>query len=145
MSETDGIRNLLGRYCELMDAGDYDGVGQLFADGALADEHGTQFARGATAVAESYARTNKRHGDSPRTKHLVTNTVIELDTDGQGATARSSYLVLQATDALPLQPIITGRYRDRFTCDDGGEWRFTERRFFVDLVGDLREHLTIEL
>jgi SnoaL-like domain len=145
MSDTDGIRNLLGRYCELMDAGDYGGVGELFADGALADEHGNEFARGATAVAASYARTNKAHGDTPRTKHLVTNTVIELDKDGDGATARSSYLVLQATDALPLQPIITGRYRDRFARDDTGGWRFAERRFFVDLVGDLREHLTIEL
>jgi len=145
MSDTDGIRNLLGRYCELMDAGDYAGVGELFADGALADEHGNEFARGATAVAESYARTNKPHGGTPRTKHLVTNTVIEIDTDGKGATARSSYLVLQATDALPLQPIITGRYRDRFARDDAGAWRFAERRFYVDLVGDLREHLTIEL
>jgi hypothetical protein len=145
MSDTDGIRNLLGRYCELMDAGDYDGVGGLFADGALADEHGNEFARGAAAVSESYRTTNKAHGGSPRTKHLVTNTVIELDDDGQAATARSSYLVLQATDALPLQPIITGRYRDRFARDDGGEWRFSERRFFVDLLGDLREHLTIEL
>jgi len=53
--------------------------------------------------------------------------------------------VLQATDALPLQPIITGRYRDRFARDDVGGWRFAERRFFVDLVGDLREHLTIDL
>ena len=145
MSDTDGIRNLLGRYCELMDAGDYAGVGELFADGALADEHGNEFARGATAVAESYARTNKPHGGTPRTKHLVTNTVIEIDTDDKGATARSSYLVLQATDALPLQPIITGRYRDRFARDDAGAWRFAERRFYVDLVGDLREHLTIEL
>jgi hypothetical protein len=145
MSDTDGIRNLLGRYCELIDAGDYEGVGELFADGALADEHGNEFARGATAVAESYARTNKPHGGTPRTKHLVTNTVIEIDADDKGATARSSYLVLQATDALPLQPIITGRYRDRFARDDAGEWRFAERRFYVDLVGDLREHLTIEL
>jgi ketosteroid isomerase-like protein len=144
MSDTDAIRNLLGQYCELIDAGDYDGVGHLFSDGALADEHGNEFARGATAVSESYRQTNKRHGDSPRTKHLVTNTVIELDEDGDGATARSSYLVLQATDALALQPIITGRYRDRFTRT-GGHWRFAERRFFVDLVGDLREHLTIEL
>ena len=145
MSDTDGIRNLLGRYCELMDAGDYDGVGELFADGALADEQGNEFARGATAVGDSYRQTNKAHGATPRTKHLVTNTVIELDGDGQGATARSSYLVLQATDALPLQPIITGRYRDRFARDEAGKWHFAERRFFVDLLGDLREHLTIEL
>src|SRR5690606_8901357 len=34
----DEIRNLLGRYTELVDAGDWDRLGALFADGALATE-----------------------------------------------------------------------------------------------------------
>jgi 3-phenylpropionate/cinnamic acid dioxygenase small subunit len=145
MSDTDGIRNLLGRYCELIDAGDFDAVGELFADGVLADENGNELARGAAAVADMYRRVDKLYDDSPRTKHLVTNTVIDLDSDGGGATARSSYLALQATDGFALQPIITGSYRDRFVRDESGEWRFAERRFSVDLVGDLSAHLNIEL
>jgi len=145
MTDGDAIRNLLGRYCELIDVGDFDGVGELFADGVLADEHGNELARGAAGVADMYRRVDKLHDGSPRTKHLVTNTVIEFDDDGNGATARSSYLALQATDGFPLQPIITGGYRDRFVHDEGGEWHFSERRFSVDLVGDLKAHLNIDL
>jgi 3-phenylpropionate/cinnamic acid dioxygenase small subunit len=144
MTDEDAIRNLLGRYCELIDGGDFDGVGALFADGALADEHGNELARGPAAVAAFYTAGTKLHDGSPRTKHLVTNTVIDIDEDGRGATARSSYLVLQATAVTPLHPMITGGYRDRFERAGRG-WRFAERRFSVDLVGDLSQHLNYEL
>ena len=148
MHDADIVRNLLGRYCELIDAGDFDGVGTLFADGALAADDGAELARGADAVAAFYRRGTRLHDGSPRTKHLVTNTVFESDPEGAPEVwVRSSYLVLQAVDGAPLQPIITGRYRDRFArSEDGaGEWHFAERRFTVDLLGDLSRHLTFEM
>ena len=40
----------------------------------------------------------------------------------------------------PLQPIITGRYHDRFESVDG-TWRFSERAYLMDLTGDLSSHL----
>ena len=43
-----------------------------------------------------------------------------------------------------MQPIISGRYHDTMKRIDG-RWRFTERRFLVDLVGDLSRHLRFEL
>ncbi len=141
LSDGDRIRNLLGSYCELVDAGDHAGVGGLFGeDGVLAAEDGTVIARGREAIADFYARTTKRHDGFPRTKHLVASTVLEPGDDG-AVTARSSFLVLQATDGLPLQPIITGRYVDRFEPDDAGGWRWAERRFTADLVGHLGHHL----
>ena len=77
LSDGDRIRNLLGAYCELVDAGDHVGVGALFGDdGVLAADDGTVIARGQAAIADFYARTTKRHDGSPRTKHLVTNTVL---------------------------------------------------------------------
>ena len=48
--------------------------------------------------------------------------------------------MLQATDGLPLQAIITGRYHDTFHRVDG-EWCFDTREMFVDLTGDLTHHL----
>ena len=140
MTAGDEIRNLLGLYCDRIDAGDFTGVGALFAHGALATDTGEELARGADAVAAFYAAGTKLHDELPRTKHLVTNTVLDIDEEGGHAEARSSYLVLQQVGDLPLQPIITGRYLDSFECADG-RWRFAERRFFVDLVGDLRQHL----
>jgi len=145
MSDADAIRNLLGLYCELIDEGDFDGVGRLFAEGALADEHGHELARGAGAVAAFYRQVDKLYDGSPRTKHLVVNTIVEVDDDGASATARSSYVALQQTDALPLQAIIAGRYRDRFERDGAGGWRFAERRFSADLLGDLSHHLNIDV
>jgi len=141
LSDGDRIRNLLGAYCELVDAGDHVGVGALFGDdGVLAADDGTVIARGGDAIADFYARTTKRHDGSPRTKHLVANTVLEPGDDGS-VVARSSFLVLQATKALPLQPIIAGRYVDRFVPAVDGGWRWAERRFAADLVGHLSDHL----
>ena len=140
LSDGDHIRTLLGAYCERIDRADYEGVGALFGlDGALATEDGVELARGAAAIAAFYGGMVKLHAGEQRTKHVVANTVLEDDADG--VVARSSYVVLQATDDLPLQPIIAGRYVDRFTRDGEGTWRWIERRFSTDLVGHLSEHL----
>ncbi|MDY0072339.1 MAG: nuclear transport factor 2 family protein [Thauera sp.] len=76
-----------------------------------------------------------------RTRHLITNPIIELDADGTRASCRSCYTVLQATEQLPLQVIVSGRYHDQFALIDG-EWCFTERDYRqMDLVGELSAHL----
>jgi hypothetical protein len=50
--------------------------------------------------------------------------------------------VLQQTDELPLQTIVTGRYQDRFERVDG-RWRFAYRDLtLIDMVGDVSRHLT---
>lgn len=146
LSDGDRIRNLLGQYCERIDRGDFAGVGALFENGRLADEHGEVLARGAEAVERFYQRTTRLHADgTPRTKHLVVNTVLDDAGENETVVARSSYVVLQATDDLALQPIIAGAYVDRFAADGAGGWRFAERRFHVDLLGELSQHLAIDL
>jgi hypothetical protein len=140
----DEIRNLLGLYCERIDAGNFAAVGALFAEGALLGPDGHELARGAEAVASFYDRGTRLHDGSPRTKHLVTNVVLDLDEDAGTASARSSYLVLQQVDGSPLAPVITGRYEDSFARTRGA-WHFVERRFHVDLVGDLSRHLAYSI
>lgn len=145
MDDGERIRGLLATYGERMDAGDFDGVGALFPDGVLSDEHGTELARGPAAVARFYRALTRLHDGSPRTKHLVVGTWLS-DPDADGVvTARSSYLVLQAVAPGELVPLITGRYVDRVAQGDDGAWTFAERRFVVDLAGDLGQHLTITL
>ena len=141
LTDTDRIRNLLGRYCDLMDSGDFDGLGELFANGAMAAGDAPPFLTGAAEVSEFFLRGTQLHDGTPHTKHLIVNTVFdEPDIDGT-VVARSSYLVLQAVDGHPLQPIITGRYVDTFGRDAEDAWCFVERRFHVDLLGDLSHHL----
>jgi hypothetical protein len=142
VSDEEQIRNLLGRYCEVMDAADWASLGTLFASGELAAENGAVVASGADAVQRMYERGTKLYDGSPRTRHITANSII--DVDGDRATARSSYVVFQQADGIELQPIITGRYRDEFARDEQG-WRFARRTFFVDHVGDLSHHLTYEV
>ena len=133
-----------------MDAGFFDAVGELFSFASLVDDTGRVLARGAAEVADYYERITRRHeGGGLRTKHLVLNTVLELaQADNHGTNpmviARSSYVVLQATGRLPLQPIITGRYVDKFV-HVGGDWQWAERAFIVDQMGNLADHLKFDL
>jgi hypothetical protein len=67
-----------------------------------------------------------------------------VEVDGDTATSRCYYTVFQQTDELPLQPIIAGRYHDRFERVDG-VWRFADRLIFSDLIGDLSRHLLVDV
>lgn len=140
MTPHEDIRNLLGRYCELMDAGDFAGLAALFAQARLATEDGTVFATGADEILSMWQAQTMLYDGSPRTRHVTANPVVEVDDEAGEARARSSYVVFQQTDALSLQPIIAGRYADTFTRVDG-RWRWAERRYAVDQVGDLSHHL----
>lgn len=134
------IENLIARYAELVDAGDFGVLGEMFADAVFGGE-GDMVVQGRRAVEQTFRAMVVLYDDgTPRTKHVTTNVQIEVDERAGTATARSYVMVLQALPELPLQPIVAGRYRDRFERR-GGEWRFVERRFLTDLVGDVSRHL----
>lgn len=132
------VTELLYRYAELVDAGDFTGVGALLGRG------GFMGVRGADAIAGLFTATTRRfseHGNTPRTRHLVLNPIVEVD--GDTATARSTFCVIQQTDTVALQPIVVGRYRDSFARDGTG-WFFTDRHVDVEMVGDVSDHLLID-
>jgi hypothetical protein len=79
---------------------------------------------------------------TPRTKHITTNLAIEVDEETGTAVARCYFTAIQALPDLPLQPIVSGRYKDRFENRDG-LWRFVERRVRTDLLGDVSRHLRL--
>jgi 3-phenylpropionate/cinnamic acid dioxygenase small subunit len=139
------ITTLLYQYTELMDAADFDGVAALFSDAVLTNEGVDAAVEGGEAIARLYRRTNRVHDDGTlRTRHVTANVVIDIEEPQHRATARSAFVVFQQTPNVPLQPIVTGRYRDAFTRVDG-RWRFTHRHIVVDHVGDVRDHLTFDL
>ena len=142
MEDIREIENLIYLYAERIDAGDLHGVAELFRDAEIVSTaHGARRS-GFDEVLEMYTQSCRLYKTTgtPLTKHLTTNVIIELDKDGNGAGARSYYTVIQATVALPLQPIISGRYLDRFRKSDG-RWQFASREMIVDLVGDCSAHL----
>lgn len=137
----EAVRNLLGTYCQLIDAGDFDALGELFTEAVLLDDRGREAARGAASATALWNALIKRYDGSPRTRHTVSAPVIEVD--GDTAVCRSSYVVFQQTGAGRLEPICAGRYRDTFACSDG-QWRFASRQFFLDQMGDMSQHMVTE-
>jgi 3-phenylpropionate/cinnamic acid dioxygenase small subunit len=138
------ITELVYRYAELIDAGDFDGVGQLLARATFGGT-GPQGVSGAENIAKLFVATTRRypdHQNTPRTRHLVLNPIVELSAE-RTATSRSTFCVVQNTETVPLQPIVVGRYFDAFSCDDSG-WHFTERKVEVQMIGDVSAHLMVD-
>jgi 3-phenylpropionate/cinnamic acid dioxygenase small subunit len=137
------ITNLLYHYAELMDAGDLEAVAALFTHARI--KTGSDgMVEGAEPMLALWSAHVKIYPDgTPRTKHLITNPIVEVDETAGTATCRSYYTVIQAAPGTPLQAICAGRYHDGFECVDGA-WRFATRDYsMLDLVGDLSRHLLI--
>jgi 3-phenylpropionate/cinnamic acid dioxygenase small subunit len=138
--DVQAITALVHRYAELIDAGDLDGVAALFEHATWGAGTRTERLQGTAEVRRGYGGVILYEDGTPRTKHVITNLVIDADQSGTRASARSYFTVLQATDGVPLQPIIAGRYEDVFEKVDG-TWRFGERIIHPDLQGDLSKHM----
>jgi hypothetical protein len=142
---TTEVANLIARYAELIDSGDFDGVAELLGDAGVGAGDGSTLLTGRKALAGLFTSTTRLYPDgTPGTKHVTTNLLLELDEEEGTGAARSYWTVLQAVPGLPLQPILAGRYHDRFERREG-VWRFTERRYLVDLVGDVSHHMLSNL
>lgn len=139
MSSYRAIENLIATYAELVDDGDFAGVGALLADAAFTGGAGS--VSGGDAIEKMLKDMLVVYDDgTPRTKHVTTNVAIEVDEEAGTAVSRSYFTALQAVPDLALQPIVSGRYHDRFERRDG-KWRFVERHVRTDLVGDVSRHL----
>jgi ketosteroid isomerase-like protein len=139
MTDTDAIAALVHEYAARIDAGDLDGVAELLAGATWRSSARAEAVRGREAIRRLYDDVVLYDG-RPCTKHLVTNLVVRVAADGVTASARSSFTVLQARPGFALQPIIAGRYEDRFARTAAG-WHFADRLIVPELVGDLSRHL----
>ena len=141
MQSATAITNLLYRYAELIDGGDLAGAAALFAK-ARVKLGGGEVVEGAAPMLALWQGVMVIYPcGTPRTKHVITNPIVEIDEVAGIANCRSYYTVIQASPGLPLQIICAGRYHDAFERDETG-WRFSERDYSLfDLQGDLSGHL----
>lgn len=136
----EAIRGLMNDYARYVDDAEFEKLGRLL-DGAMFGSEGALREVDAEYVREWYSATNKVHGDGTlRTCHVCSNVTIRPGDEPGTARARSYFVVLQEAPSLPLQPIVSGRYSDRFSKRDG-EWRFTQRAIEVRQIGNMSEHL----
>ncbi|HEY3558172.1 MAG TPA: nuclear transport factor 2 family protein [Kribbella sp.] len=133
------IENLIFRYAELVDDGDFAGVGELLADTTYRGSG--EPLRGRAEIEQWFRDTLIVYPDgTPRTQHVTTNLAIEREADEDEAFARSYVTVLQAVPGDVPRIIAAGRYHDRFERHDGA-WRWSERTVKIRLLGDVSNHL----
>ncbi|MFC9624470.1 nuclear transport factor 2 family protein [Streptomyces sp. NPDC056930] len=139
-ADTTAVANLIVQYAELVDTGDFAGVGELFADAVFIGSGAP--VPGRDGGVEKMLRDSVicYEDGTPRTHHVTTNIAVDVDEEAGRAAARSYVTVFQSLPDFPLQPVAAGRYSDRFERRDG-HWRFTERRVRIHLVGDVSRHL----
>lgn len=135
------IMNLVYAYPERIDAGDFAGVGELFADAVFETEGGEPLV-GSRAVRENFERWTRRYPDdgTPKTRHCIHNPIVEIDEANGTALVRYYVTVFQRTPDFPLQPVWANRYEDRFVRKDG-RWRYAHRRGFGHMPGNVGAHL----
>src|SRR3546814_14254689 len=109
MNDENQIANILYRYAALIDMGRLEEAAALFAHARIkvhpgdAQDDGTIDGR---QLLELWRKKIILYEDgTPRTKHLVTNPIIEIDPNGRTATAKSYYTVVQTIFTLPPQII----------------------------------------
>jgi ketosteroid isomerase-like protein len=125
LSSERAIENLVSSYAFLNDDADIAGLGELFAD-AVCTLDGTT-AHGRQEV-EMLARSIIDVGEDGRstTSHEISNVMLAIDEAAGIAVGRAYWTLYQAVSGMPRQPLLAGRYLDRFERRDG-QWQFAER------------------
>ncbi len=140
MDSRQGIERLLFAYSDGIDRGDFESTAALFGVEGLYGLVGAGAAKGAEQVLATMRASVRTYDGLPRTRHVVTNVVIDLDDGDTSGRVRSYVNVLHQAPGHSLAPIVAGTYHDRVHLVDG-EWQFAERRMLIELVGDLSTHL----
>jgi hypothetical protein len=134
------IENLIASYAFLVDDGEFAKLGNLLADADFS-LNGGPAVKGAEAIERLARETLRTYDDgTPRTRHVTTNIFIEVNGPEGTASATAYFTVFQSLPGFPLQPIASGRYRDRFEKRDG-QWRFTQRHVTTSFAGDVSHHV----
>jgi SnoaL-like domain len=138
--DVEAIKALVHEYAFRIDAGDLDGLAALFERAELGSSVRPERMRGTEEARNYYRGVVLHENGTPCTMHCITNVTVAMAPDGEHATCRSYFTVIQSVEGFSLQPIIAGKYADRFQKFDR-TWWFTERIIHPDLIGDLSHHM----
>jgi 3-phenylpropionate/cinnamic acid dioxygenase small subunit len=131
LEDKDAIRELLARYCFLLDAYQLNEFAALFtADGEWISRNGT--AKGPEAIERLLRGLVPEPAPGKRRKHFTTNIVIALA--GDSGTVVSNFLVVRDSEAGPVIAV-AGTYDDTVARTPEG-WKFKSRRLSHDIVGE---------
>ena len=137
LADKDAIRELLARYCFLLDGFRLSEFASLFAaDGEWTSRNGT--AKGPEAIERLLRGLVPEPAPGRRRKHFTANIVIELA--GDHATVVSNFLVVRDSETGPAIAV-AGTYDDTVVRTNEG-WKFKSRRLSHDITGESGLNLT---
>ena len=117
--DIEAIRQLKHRYCQLVDAGDWDALDKLWTEDARCDYGFFGCFDGRSAIMDTFFRGLVGPATSFNA-HMVHNPIVEVD----GDTARGSWYITAQTVIQPHNQAIwaMGNYEDTFRRIDG-QWK----------------------
>jgi ketosteroid isomerase-like protein len=130
------IREVLERYMRYNDDGALDRLIALFDEDAVFQVmgrvlRGHEQIRAFLGAGGVFVDDKPRWTDpgqlllQPRSTHLSSNPVVDLD--GDTATAETEFVVLQRDEDGRARVTLVGRYRDRLRKNGEGRWVFVQR------------------
>jgi len=131
LADKDAIRELLARYCFLLDGFRLNEFAALFAaDGQWISRNGQ--ATGPEAIERLLRGLVPEPAPGRRRKHFTANIIIELA--GDHATVASNFLVVRDSETGPAIAV-AGTYDDTVVRTPEG-WKFKSRRLSHDIAGE---------
>lgn len=129
------IAELISRYGNCLDAGDFDGLESLFVEDAvfrIVPDNGVPPLEGSRGIREAVERRWALVHQGAQRRHVMSNIVVE-ELAGDRARARTVLLVYDVAKAPGSQIHLHGMgvYEDALVRR-GGTWRFRERRLTLD-------------
>jgi SnoaL-like domain len=131
LADKDAIRELLARYCFLLDGFRLSEFASLFAaDGEWISRNGQ--ATGPEGIERLLRGLVPEPAPGRRRKHFTANIVIDLA--GDSATVISNFLVVRDSETGPAVAV-AGTYDDTVVRTKEG-WKFKSRRLSHDIAGE---------
>lgn len=129
--DKDDIRELLARYCFLLDDYQLAKFAELFTEeGRWSSRNGE--ATGPAAIEQLLRTLVPVPGPGTRRRHLTTNIVIAIN--GDKAVVRSYFMVVRDSETGPAIAV-AGRYEDE-VVRHAGQWLFKTRKLTHDIAGE---------
>jgi hypothetical protein len=137
LADKDAIRELLARYCFLLDGFRLGEFAALFiADGEWISRNGN--ATGSEGIERLLRGLVPEPAPGKRRKHFTANIIIELA--GDSATVISNFLVVRDSPTGPTIAV-AGTYDDTVVRTSDG-WKFQSRRLSHDITGESGLNMT---
>jgi hypothetical protein len=143
LEAVEGVRHTLSKYPFMLDSGRWDELADLFAEDAILEIVGATTVNvdgtnretsgayhGRAAIRAFYSSLSPKA--APRFKHDMTNIHIEIDSQGNEASAESYFI-----SPGPQKEIGTsggGLYQDRLRRESDGCWRIVHKRILTTLA-----------